>query len=366
MSTEQHPPSVFPITMARRIISKLTQVFNKKNDDHDFYTPLADDPPTIRLLRLLPGRRDDDINAQLQPYSIAKAQNRYITISYTWGHAELVPNRLIRCNDRLIFISENLFTALRTLRQHDHPILLWADALCINQDNTSERTQQVSLMGEIYRNSKETIIWLGEPAANEDVGTDLLRRYFVQTPVSASTSYRSKEMPREPTWTGDSDGNELRHAYLLDFKRSSASNVNAQLMRRPRVDDDSTGSDVFGALCLLQDYAEGTSYPLLNALNHEKTVALQKHGVASNWHGLVLARAHVRGSRSSRVWAGLARLMSRPWVNLSFPSSWNKLIATVATCVGRSRDCIVSQSYHSIRSAVSPLVNVCQSCYKPH
>ncbi|EUC47155.1 hypothetical protein COCMIDRAFT_90856 [Bipolaris oryzae ATCC 44560] len=299
--------------MARRIISKLTQVFNKKNDDHDFYTPLAADPPTIRLLRLLPGHREDDINAQLQPYSIAKAQNRYITISYTWGHAEVVPNRLIRCNDKLIFISENLFTALRTLRQPDHPILLWADALCINQDDTSERTQQVGLMGEIYRNSKETMIWLGEPAANEDVGTDLLRRYHVQGPTSASTSYRSKEISLEPVWTGDSNDNELRNAYLLDFKRSSASNVNAQLMGRPRVDDDSTGSDVFGAFCLLQDYAEGTSYPLLNALHHEKTVALQKHGVTSSWHGLVLARAHVRGSRSSRVWAGLARLMSRPW-----------------------------------------------------
>ncbi|EMD89161.1 hypothetical protein COCHEDRAFT_1205353 [Bipolaris maydis C5] len=305
MSTEQHTP-VFPITMARRIISKLTHVFNKKSDDHDFYTPLPTDPPTIRLLRLLPGRQEDDINAQLQSYSIAKAQNRYITISYTWGHGEVVPNRLIRCNDKSISISENLFTALRTLRQYDHPILLWADALCINQEDILERTQQVGLMGEIYRNSKETMIWLGEPAANEDVGTDLLRRYPVQRQISASTSSRSRKLPLEPIWTGDTDDDELRNVYLLDFKRSSASNMNTKLMGHPRVDDDSTGPDVFGALCLLQDYAEGTSYPLLNALNLEKTFALHEHGVTSDWHGLVLARAHWQ-----RVWIIQETVLSR-------------------------------------------------------
>jgi hypothetical protein len=342
--------------MAHRIISKLTKLFNRNSDERDFYAPLDANPPTIRLLRLLPGYREDDIHAQLQPCSIAEAQNRYTTISYTWGSAEAVPTRLIRCNDKLIFISENLFTALRTLRRHDQPILLWADALCINQDDIAERTHQVSLMGEIYCGSKETVIWLGEPEANEDVGDYLLKSYAVQKMANAPEKYTAKDVFLDPTWTGGSSDDELRNAYLLNFKRSSA---DAWVLGPSNIPGESKGPDIFGAFCLLQDFAEGASYPTLSALDHEKTIALRQHGVTSNWHGLVVAKAHVRGSRSSRVWAGLARLMSRPWVRFFFLSLCSKLIMTVATCLGRSRDCVISKSYYSIRCAVSSMVNVC-------
>ena len=346
MSSEQlnHGTPTSPLAMSHRIVSKLAQLFKKDDSGSEFYAPLDTSTPTIRLLRLLPGRWEDDIRVELESCSISNARDRYITISYTWGDAEIVPNRLIRCNGRLTSISENLFTALRTLRLRDHPILLWADALCINQNDAAERTRQVGLMAEIYRNSKETVIWLGEPAANEDVGTDILKSYASDGPFP------------QATWTGDSRDDELRNAYLLDFKCSNAS---ALLTGRFSVQGANPGPDIFGALCLIQDFAEDGSYPFLKVLDHEKAAALQKHGITIDWSGLVFSNAHVRGSRSSRVWEGLARLMSRPWVHLSFASLYSKLIIIVATRLDWPGDCVISQSYCSIWPAISALVNVC-------
>ncbi|KAK3722438.1 hypothetical protein LTR37_002430 [Vermiconidia calcicola] len=40
---------------------------------------------------------------------------------------------------------------------------LWIDALCINQDDRNEKTHQVAMMGRIYQEAEEVLIWLGEP-----------------------------------------------------------------------------------------------------------------------------------------------------------------------------------------------------------
>ena len=47
--------------------------------------------------------------------------------------------------------------------------LLWIDTLCINQDDIAERSDQVKLMADIYRNSKRTLVWIGKepPLAKE-------------------------------------------------------------------------------------------------------------------------------------------------------------------------------------------------------
>ena len=39
---------------------------------------------------------------------------------------------------------------------------LWVDSICINQGDDNERSQQVRLMGQIYRKASTVLIWLGE------------------------------------------------------------------------------------------------------------------------------------------------------------------------------------------------------------
>jgi len=167
------------------------------------------------------------------------------------------------------------------------------DALCINQDDILERTHQVGLMGEIYSNSQETVIWLGEPAINEHDGHNFSKAFA---------------NPSRMIWNGDGRDRDLRDGYFADIERS-------HLLGTPALDRPwtLTGPDVFGAFCLIHSFAEDASHSALRILDEEKIAVMRRYGFASTWQGLVLAKARVRGSRSSGVWEGLARLMSRRW-----------------------------------------------------
>jgi hypothetical protein len=262
--------------MAHRILSAIAQVFVKT--DTDLYAPLDTSSHTIRLLQLQPGAWNNVIRAVLQESSIAEARDRYVTISYTWGHVDVVRQVSIWCNGRSIFISENLFTALRRLRRTDRSTLVWADAICINQADILERTQQVALMGEIYSKGQETMIWLGEPTPSEDVGSHLF------STSETSTTYLSKERPPQIVWKGDSSESEhrLRDLYLHAVEHSTAAGL---VPENSGLIDVQAGPDVFGAFCLIQDLAEGAAHPILRALDQDKANALQRHGFRSTWHG---------------------------------------------------------------------------------
>lgn len=51
--------------------------------------------------------------------------------------------------------------ALRALRHEDDDIIIWTDALCINQADQIEKEYQVSLMDGIYIHAIAVDIWLG-------------------------------------------------------------------------------------------------------------------------------------------------------------------------------------------------------------
>ncbi len=49
---------------------------------------------------------------------------------------------------------------LTALRSEDESLILWIDAICINQDDVNERGHQVRLMQAIYTMAQCVIIWL--------------------------------------------------------------------------------------------------------------------------------------------------------------------------------------------------------------
>jgi len=65
-------------------------------------------------------------------------------------------------------ITQSLSSALQIFRVT--PALLWADALCINQQNIPEKNQQVSMMSTIYRKAANVTVWLG-PDEHKDANT---------------------------------------------------------------------------------------------------------------------------------------------------------------------------------------------------
>ena len=72
----------------------------------------------------------------------------------------------MKCNGSVFKVSRNLFNALQNLRGSE-PFLIWADAICINQADVSEKNIQVPLMGSIYSQAR-TIVWLGLEDESED------------------------------------------------------------------------------------------------------------------------------------------------------------------------------------------------------
>ena len=59
-------------------------------------------------------------------------------------------------------ITTNLYRALRRIRNDTEVRVLWADALCINQNDSRERSHQVSLMKDIYSSTQEAILFIGD------------------------------------------------------------------------------------------------------------------------------------------------------------------------------------------------------------
>ncbi|KAK0708717.1 heterokaryon incompatibility, partial [Lasiosphaeris hirsuta] len=84
----------------------------------------------------------------------------YEAISYAWGNVK--SEEKIICNGRLLRITSSLAAALRRTRLRDRPRVLWADGICINQKDDSDKEQQVPLMAAIYSQAKQVLCWLGE------------------------------------------------------------------------------------------------------------------------------------------------------------------------------------------------------------
>jgi hypothetical protein len=59
-------------------------------------------------------------------------------------------------------ITSSLYSALRSLREQEGEIVLWADALCINQEDLVEKMHQVGQMRKIYAEAVQVVVWLGE------------------------------------------------------------------------------------------------------------------------------------------------------------------------------------------------------------
>jgi hypothetical protein len=90
----------------------------------------------------------------------------YEAVSYTWDNQD--SSCPIFCNNRssVLKVTPNVDSLLRYLRRISLARYLWIDAICLNQADSNEKSVQVMLMGNIYRQARKVRIWLGE--ANED------------------------------------------------------------------------------------------------------------------------------------------------------------------------------------------------------
>lgn len=89
----------------------------------------------------------------------------YTALSYTWDAP--IFNQSIQIGEHQIRITSGLAAAMRRLRSSAQSVYLWIDQICINQEDTGEKEVQVPLMGVIYKQATNTLIWLGEDDGTE-------------------------------------------------------------------------------------------------------------------------------------------------------------------------------------------------------
>ncbi|KAI8722882.1 HET domain-containing protein [Fusarium sp. LHS14.1] len=120
-------------------------------------------PNEIRLMVLLPGKWKDPVSCELCIDLLLKKSRRreYKALSYAWGLESRSNPPKIQVDGMLIPITVNLDCALRHIRSPCESVVLWVDALCINQADAKERMTQVLRMADIYSEATEVIVFLG-------------------------------------------------------------------------------------------------------------------------------------------------------------------------------------------------------------
>ncbi|KAE9364293.1 hypothetical protein N431DRAFT_305432, partial [Stipitochalara longipes BDJ] len=83
-------------------------------------------------------------------------------VSYVWGTPVFSHTMHSREQAAYLKITPSVDSFLRQLRKTSCPRLLWVDAICLNQEDAEEKSEQVPLMGDIYTQARKVHIWLGE------------------------------------------------------------------------------------------------------------------------------------------------------------------------------------------------------------
>lgn len=147
----------------------------------ELYLPLATLWQEIRLVTLLPGPKGSSICCGLRVVTLRNSDIElqfrvdYAALSYEWGDPG-GPSKEIMLKGHPFTVRENLWLALEALRSETEILMLWIDAICINQDDTAERNHQVSMMNIIYTEARRVHIWLGPTRDESKEALDLLEK----------------------------------------------------------------------------------------------------------------------------------------------------------------------------------------------
>lgn len=172
--------------------------------------PPLESVDSIRLINLKPGVFGSDISMSIGTYSLLNPPE-YSALSYTWGDPlarEYVATKLSRIvwiDTHPFLVTPNLYDALEQWRFSIISVgsgknLLWIDGICINQDDMSERSRQVGLMGQIYSKAYCVVSWLGQSDLDTSTAIKLILRlqplikFWASDQLGAKASLHCEEL----------------------------------------------------------------------------------------------------------------------------------------------------------------------------
>ena len=138
----------------------------------------------------------------------------YVALSYAWGDER--QTNMIEVDGDLTQVTHNLEKALRAFRAGEEfctGMKLWVDAICINQKDLKERSNQIMKMRDIYGSAWTVITWLGEASDESAKAIDLVRNLALVSKVNGGI-YLEKQLLQNPPHLGK--GGWLALQYLME------------------------------------------------------------------------------------------------------------------------------------------------------
>ncbi|KAJ9613059.1 hypothetical protein H2200_003000 [Cladophialophora chaetospira] len=121
---------------------------------------------SIRLIKLLGRTPTGLVSCTLEQYEIDRAPP-YRALSYYWG-SPAPTDEISLGSEGSLMIHKNLWHFLDQMVLDNRAGHYWTDALCIDQKSVEEKNHQVAYMGEVYRQAREVIMWLGRERRAQD------------------------------------------------------------------------------------------------------------------------------------------------------------------------------------------------------
>ncbi|RVX74328.1 hypothetical protein B0A52_01453 [Exophiala mesophila] len=134
------------------------------------YRPLDKHARTIRLISKVHMGQHGEITLSLGRVDLEDARDNYTAISYTWGTDK--PKHRVWIDGRYLMLRKNIWLFLKYYCDSDQkkmPTKLWADSICIDQENIAERGHQVMFMRDIFHGAANVVIWLAEASINSSL-----------------------------------------------------------------------------------------------------------------------------------------------------------------------------------------------------
>ena len=206
---------------------------------YDVLRPASSPNGQIRLLVLEPGEFGSPIHCRLQTVGL-HAHPPFEALSYTWGSPLGKQSRgyfnegpkSITLDNVTRIISSNLGDALQRIRYTLSERVLWVDALCINQKDDAEKSEQVKAMAKIYKEACLVLAWLGDDCGDDvelafdtlqdliSSTTDAICRYCanqVQLPLSNINSDHVKLVITSELKALDKKGSSMKSSPFRDL-----------------------------------------------------------------------------------------------------------------------------------------------------
>lgn len=151
----------------------------------------------------------DDVN---QEQERRHSELDYEALSYCWGPPRARAKALViklddstqgygaRLRTRYLPLARNISLAMRDLRYEDRCRVMWIDALCINQADYEERSEQVGLMKDIYPLARRVVVWLGSSFPEDTESLSILRRIGEQIEVGRDFTLLPSPGCEETDW----------------------------------------------------------------------------------------------------------------------------------------------------------------------